>query len=341
MINNFHGPLEQLRIMKTNNNPAVSIFIPLKSAYSTPCKIFTSLVKAADNLLTKDGYPKLNLHTPDWDLWLRQGTVTLGVFYHNGISHLTPLSTKMQPRVIVADSFHVKPIIGASHEYVDALLVHFNESGASLFRVHPAGETLLDTYVPSGFVSKSDWPNHLGKETLLEYLEFLQNEVRGYIRDSTRFVGITDSGQSKLLSEIFWKKVKLPIYFFKDSFNMTIPQNSFSLARLRLLQNINDTHTRSVMNALKENNSNQDQGLEHLVQKILRREIKNLCVSLDCMHFGKIEPSTGEIIISKAQKDSKDDDLLDDLLELALERGIKVSVVPRKFLPEGHSFVAS
>ena len=218
MINNFHGPLEQLRIMKTNNNPAVSIFIPLKSAFSTPCKIFTSLVKAADNLLTKDGYPKLNLHTPDWDLWLRQGTVTLGVFYHNGISHLTPLSTKMQPRVIVADSFHVKPIIGASHEYVDALLVHFNESGASLFRVHTAGETLLDTYVPSGFVSKSDWPNHLGKETLLEYLEFLQNEVRGYIRDSTRFVGITDSGQSKLLSEIFWKKVKLPIYFFKDSF---------------------------------------------------------------------------------------------------------------------------
>jgi hypothetical protein len=95
------------------------------------------------------------------------------------------------------------------------------------------------------------------------------------------------------------------------------------------------------MNALNENNSNQAQGLEHLVQKILRREIKNLCVSLDCMHFGKIEPSTGEIIISKAQKDSKDDDLLDDLLELALERGIKVSVVPRKFLPEGQSFVAS
>ena len=35
------------------------------------------------------------------------------------------------------------------------------------------------------------------------------------------------------------------------------------------------------------------------------------------------------------------DDVMDDLVELALKNGIQVSVVPKIFMPNGKSFLAS
>jgi hypothetical protein len=341
MKNIYQKHLEHLRKMKTSDQPAISIFIPLRWTDVAPEKIFSSLLKAADHLLKQDGYQKVNLQMPEWDRWPKQGTVTLGIFHHNGLSHLIPLPTKMQPRVVVAKTFHIKPIVAASHEYVDALLLHFNESGASLFRVHPASEVIIDHYLPSEVVPKPDWPLHLRRDNLREYLEFLLMEIRGAIKPSTKFIGITGTGHPELRSELFWKKARIPVVYLDESFKISVPQNSLSIIKLRLSQIINEIHSDNVLKALKEKKSKNDQRIIKLAPKIIKGEIKNLCVSLDCMHFGILKSETGEMTIHKIQKNSSDDDLLDDLVELAIDRGIDVSVVPKKYLPEGCSFVAS
>ena len=45
--------------------------------------------------------------------------------------------------------------------------------------------------------------------------------------------------------------------------------------------------------------------------------------------------------MNKSQLNASDDDVLDDLVELAIDKGVLVSVVPKKYLPTGRSFVAS
>ena len=299
MSNIYDEHLAKLRRIKSNEMPAISIFIPLKFSEFSPGKIFSALIKSADNLLVKSGHPKLNLQVPEWEVWLKQGTVTLALFHHNGVSHLIPLPTKMQPRVVVADSFHIKPVVSASHEYVDALLLHFNESGASLFQVQPAGESHLETYLPSEIVPKTDWPLHLERQDFREYLEFLRQEIRGFIRPSTKFIGITGTGYPELRSEIFWKKLNLKAYFFDESFRVAIPQNTLAITRLRLSQIINEIHTQNVINSIAERELSEDQGLRYLAPKIIKNEIRKLCVSLDCMHFGHLEPETGELTFNR------------------------------------------
>lgn len=341
MVNIYHEHLEHLRKMKSSESPAVSLFIPLRWADFPSGKIFSALTKAADKLLLNDGHQKLNLQTPEWERWLAQGTVTLAIYHHKGVSHLIPLPTKMQPRVVVADSFHIKPIVAASHEYVDALLLHFHENGASLFRIHPAGENLLDRYLPSEIVPKQDWPHHLERQSLREFLEFLLQEIRGSLKLSTKFVAITGTGYPELRSELFWRRLKLPVTFLDESFKFSTPQNSVSITRQKLFQIINDIHSDFVMSALLDRGLEQDENLMQLAPKIIRREIRKLCVSLDCMQFGQLESKTGEITINRIQQSSNDDDLLDDLIELAIDRGIEVRVVPKKFLPKGRSFIAS
>ena len=166
MSNIYHDHLKQLRSIKTNSNPAVSLYVPLKSNDYVPSKIFSALIKAADGLMAKGGHPNLEIMTPEWDRWIKQGTTTLAIFHHNGTTNLIPLPTRMQPRVVVANSFHIKPVVTASNEYVDALLLHFNESGANLCRVNPVGEILIDSYLPSKELPKTDWPSKLGRQSL-------------------------------------------------------------------------------------------------------------------------------------------------------------------------------
>ncbi len=342
MSNVYHDHLEHLRSIKIGNSPAISMYIPLKWTDSTPGKIFLALVKAADGLLTKGGSPELDISTPEWDLWTKQGTITLAIFHHAGVTHFIPIPTRMQPRVVVANSFHVKPILTAAHEYIDALLLHFNESGASLYRINPIGENLIDSYLPTQIIPKTDWPMKINRSSLREFLEFLNQEVRGSIQGTTKILGVTGSSFSELRSESFWKKTKLPITFLDDSFKIAVPQNAFSIMRLRLSQIINEKHSQAVSDVLKAGSASQDiLSVRVLGPKILNKEINRLCVSLDDMHFGELDLKSGEVTVNKTQKNSQDDDLLDDLVELALENGIKVSVVPKKYLPNGRSFVAS
>lgn len=342
MSNIYHDHLNQLRSIKTNAIPAVSLYVPLKWSDFLPGKIYSALLKAADELMAKSGHPKLEIVTPQWDRWAKQGTVTLALFHHNGVTTMIPLPTRMQPRVVVANSFHVKPIITASHEYVEALLLHFNDTGASLYRINPVGEVLVDSYLPSEILPKTDWPASSDRESIRDFLEFLQHEVKGSIEKTTKLLGVTGASFTELQSESFWKTTKLPVAFYSDSFRSAVPQDALSIVRLRLAKMINEKHTQSVSKAWNmPNDSVMQFSVEALLAKILNNEIKHLCVSLDCMYFGEIDSETGEVIVNDAQLNTTDDDILDDLVELAIDKGIEVSVVPKKYLPLGRSFVAS
>ncbi len=342
MSNIYHDYLEQLRNINIGQTPAMTMYVPLRWTDTRPDKIFLALVKAADNLLIKDGYKKLDLMMPDWDRWTKQGTITLAIFHHSGVTTLIPIPTRMQPRVVVAKSFHVKPIIIASQEYVDGLVLHFNESSASLYRVNPVGEILINSYLPTEIVPKKDWPSRIDKSSLRDFLNFLSLEIKGAKLSTTKFLGITGGDYPELRSQSFWRTTKLPITFLDDSFKLQVPNNAFSIIRLRLSQLVNERYIQAVGEVLKEGHSSQEGlSVRSLGTKILNQQINHLCVSLDDMHFGEIDPTTGEAILNRTQKDASDDDLLDDLVELALDNGIKVSVVPKKYLPTGRSFIAS
>ncbi len=342
MSNVYNDHLEHLRNIKMGNAPAVSMYIPLRWADYTPGKIYSALIKAADGLLARGGYPKLEMSMPEWERWTNQGTITLAVFHCSGFTNFIPIPTRMQPRVVVANSFHIKPIVTAAHEYIDALLLHFNESGASLYRINPVGESLIDGYLPSEVLPKNDWPSRIDRSSRREFLEFLNQEVRGAIHITTKILGITGASFPELRSESFWKKTRLPILFLNETFKVAVPQNAFAIMRLRLSQIVNEKHSQAVLDALRAGPESQEESsVRVLGSKILNKEINHLCVSLDDMHFGELDFKTGEVIINKTQKDSKDDDLLDDLVELAIDNGVKVSVVPKKYLPKGRSFVAS
>lgn len=74
-----------------------------------------------------------------------------------------------------------------------------------------------------------------------------------------------------------------------------------------------------------------------LKQKIISGNYKTLVISLEDMLFHE---GSNYRKLSRTQRNDKDDDALDDLLELAIRERIKVGVVSRDFLPEKSFLVA-
>jgi hypothetical protein len=342
MKNIYHDHLEQLRSIEIGESPALSMYVPLKWSDYDPKKIFSALLKVAEGLKQKNGENKFEINQPDWDRWIKQGTSTLALFHHAGVTHLIPIPIRMQPRVVVANSFHIKPILTAANVNIDALLLHFNEQGAHLYRVNSFSESLIDSYLPREVLAKYDWPVTLTRNSTREFLEFLNLEVKGSIKRTTKLFGITGADFSELRSESFWEKCRLPITYLNDSFKAKSPENGFSILRLKLSKLINDKHTQTINEILGSDSSfKDDESLKTLGEKILNKKINHLCVSLDDLQFGELDSTTGQITLNKNQKSTKDDDVFDDLVELAIDNGIKVSVVPKKYLPNGRMFLAS
>jgi hypothetical protein len=322
------------------NEPLISLFIPLRFVDSPQSRIFSYLLKAANMLLSKEGHLKLELDHPDWSRWIRQGAVTLAIYKGAGITTIIPLPIKMPPRVVVAKSFHVKPLIASSICVQEALLLHYSEVGASLYRITCGDEKLIDTYLPSRTKLKGAWMAELEREEIIEFIDFLKLEVKSYRQSSTKLLAISGSRDSLTASQEFWKDTQLDIVELEDSPRHLYPENAIAMTRMKISNEINGSFNKEVEMVLNEALMEQH-SLSDLGQKIINCEITKLCVSLEDMHFGELNQVTGIAVEKETQSTTQDDDLLDDLIELAIKQKVQVSVVPKKYLPRGRTYLAS
>jgi hypothetical protein len=339
MKNLYHDYLAQIRSLGSKSAPCVSLYLPVRGSDHAPAELLNLLLRDTNQLLSKSGQSKIQIPRPDWQRLIKQGSLGLGIFHSAGETKVIPLSIPLQPRAVVADSFHVKPIIAASIDYVEALFLHFHQAGATLYQINPVTHAIVDSYLPSKGITEIDWPSTQEKKSRRDFLYYLKQEVCAARNDSTAILGVRASGHSQLEMETFWKLIGLPVIFPQANFRPSIPLDAIGSLRRSLAQIISERHTRLVTQ-ITQQSFGQELCLARLGKKIFNREIIHLCISLEDMHFGEFDPRTGGTILNPGQSSLKDDDLLDDYAELALELGIQVSVVPRKYLPAGKSFIA-
>lgn len=337
MENFYRKQIDFLSTLEDGTSPCVSMFIPILWVETEPSAIFRGLLESANRLLTKDGLPALTLSEPEWENWKDEGAVTLGLFIKNDLSVIVPLPLKLQPRIIVAQSFHIKPLIASESSSRDALMLYLDEQGAKLYRVGVLEEKLLKVITPLAAKFHADWQKQLNRFQLTDILYEIKDHVLEFRRKSTIMLGIAGATAPLLELSGFWSSTGLVVKFIPDVPGLNSPLNAISMLRLTLAQDIALHYRQSVEHMLELQDLNPD--LNQLPQMIRDKQISKLCVSLEDLMFGEIGPS--EIQVHRHQQNTKDDDVLDDLIEMAIKSGVSVNVVPKKFLPQGKLFLVN
>ena len=313
----YHTHLETLRTMANISSPLTSIFVPLVWSEPTPGSIFRGLVAQVEKLFNRQGLFAPTITEPDWKNWIDKGAVTLGIYQAANHILLVPLPLKLDPRVVVAESFHVKPLIATQNFQRDSLMLLFTPEMVELHRVSLYDDQLLAV-----------------KSKRIADLPELVRMVEEFKLPSTNILGIagnlTQAEHLKLGSASGLQVRYIPVVP-----GIALRENAMSVVRLTLSQMIAHEY-RSMVETFGHH---QMLSLEELYQRLQARSVKKLCVSLDDLIFG--EMSEAGVKVSRQQQGVHDDDLLDDLLELALSNGSEVQVVPKRFLPPGKVFLAS
>ncbi len=327
--------------MYKNGTPLVSIFIPLKSNYMPAQTIFNSLIKTANKILVRDGYEAIKITQPDWIFWQSEGTQSLGLYHAEGVTTIIPLNVLMEPRVIVANSFHVKPIIASTGNSGEALLLTFHKRGCSLTRVTSSSSMLLETYIPSSYDLNDRWLEQLSRTHLRDFIEYMKSEINSLKSKQTRFLMIDGVTQDVLKRSDLWAKLKLPLQILEREAIAADHERGVDLAKKALKEHERQSIKIKISEALALNPKIQQrtEQIEDIAKLILQRKITKIFLSLEDLVFGELNTSNGEVSVHRGQKNSQDDDLLDDLAELALKNGIVVHVVPNEFFPEDHKIL--
>lgn len=325
----YFNHLETLRQNYDSAGPLLSFYVPMKNPDLAPDKIFDGLLRSSMKLLQMQGAQTPLFQIPDWELWRSQETQTLGIFVSRESTTLLPLPTRLAPRFVVADSFHIKPLITAAHESANALFISSSGDDLSFYNVTASGVSLIRHYLQASVASISDKDIHV---------RFLLREIESEIGADTKLIAFAGSSvYSDDLHRALKSRAVIADLSQMAAMNLT---QRISVVRFRLSQIVRHSHQQAVQNSLDSSYSD-PLTAGTLIPAIRGKRIRRLCISLDCLRFGNIDRKTGAVVLSRNQKSTSDDDVLDDIAEFSLDQGVEVRVVPKIYMPEGRSFLAS
>lgn len=324
-------------ISMNQQGPKVSVYLPLSGAESQ-FKIFCGLRDFALRLLRKSGDEALMKDFADWagkiaaNLGDATSRKTVALFFAGNFRRILFLDHELPPRVIVSESFHVKPLLFAKSEALPGYFLEFHHSGVTVW-----GSTGVDLEVvdhAEAPISDTNWPSMIKRKHFIDYL----HNIAASLPEGS-YVHISGAPEGIARSLRFWSDYVsdpyVDAYRFGNDARDEARMKFLSRLKLRHLQWINEDLSGRLRAPGVTGNP------EEVLKGIRENRFSRLYVSLEALRWGRIDEASGLVTYHRMQTDHRDEDVLDDLAELALRKGIDVRVVKQVNLPKKMELVAS
>ena len=360
-------------------DPCISLYQPTHR-YSPENKqdpiMFKDLIREIENSL-KQKYQKNDLNSamkPFYQIEEEKGFWNntldgLAIFANPNKCIVYKLHRPVQELIVVADSFHIKPLVrvfqsvdkyhllGLSTN--DFTLYEGNRDGFEEIEVDPEahrtmeevlGKQHTDSFLTHGSYGDTGGPamyhGHGGKKDEIE------KDIEKFFRYVDRFVLENYSKPSKLplilvsLKEHhnIFKKISHNSYLMEEGIKGSY--NSFEMEHLtekawEIIEPIYLEKTQNLVNSFENAKANSS-GSDDLVQitsAAFENRVETILIESDKIIPGKIDYNTGKIELWNI-KDPDFDDVLDDLAELVLKKRGEVVVLPKERMPSDKGVAA-
>ncbi len=259
---------------------------------------------------------------------------SIGIFRSQETFRVLTLPFEVDRLCVVANSYHVKPLIKWARLDSRFFLLGVDSEGASLYRGSLASfqsvdRALFPAKVTDGLAKRDYRP-------LRETLSWIDEWLRAYVTNTDTPMYLVGNREvlKEVSDELGYSSIdRTPLAF---SFRKERAAEYCEDARKR----IKARYLREVESALIEYFHAQDRKLtlgtlQQIARSAAEGRIKKLFVAEDVRFWGRMDRTTGKVQLHPMQLNSEDDDLLDDLAELVLSRGGEVVVGKLEQLPYG------
>lgn len=260
----------------------------------------------------------------------------IALFKRNGYMRIISIPSYVEEIFVLSKTFHVKPLLNIQQQESCGTLIFCEKEAVSLVSVGPNHNSLISQFrLDSIFdqLAKSDENkiSHsyfmLGKQLLLNWLEDSFENKKSFLAQPVLVYGEkTMAGfVTSCLKSATQKDVLESLQVFRPNQREAI---DWSRARIKRLK---DEETLRAVNQFSETNENQyiSYDIQEILYNLLAGHVRKLMVAKDQSVFGKIDENSAQITYTHFHKDHEDDDLLDDISQMAIERGITPILVKR------------
>ena len=337
MKNRIHKSLGHL-LEDKGTGTKISIYVPIRG--DVPAHVlFTSLRESAVKLLpdtqTANSFRR----------WLRtifeshrnyKNARTLACFYSNSVREVIILDQEVPSRVVVAQSWHVKPLMYVADSRPWGHLIEFNNHGISVIRSDGETHELMETIIPlvRSAMPSAFWHEELDRESLKALIARAANRI-----PEGTLVQINGAPAGFPQSLKFWQLFWTNVYVDGSKLGSTTREQNLNAFSQKLAD--------QRLGALNIDISKEMDGIPVfsdpaiIARRILEGKIVRLFISLEAIQWGEMDTASGSIKHSKFQKDHLDEDVLDDIAELALRFGIEVRILRQSSFPDDLEILAA
>lgn len=369
------GAEEMSRLLGPQEGPCVSIYLPTDRRHpgwkQDPVR-YRSLLSEARRLL-ESRYQSRNvdefleplealLPGRHWEFSM-DGLV---VFHSRQVFAGYRLPIPVPERVVVADTFHTKPLLRFLHSNQRYLVLAVSQKSVELYQGSPFGAGLVAleglprglrealgapdfehsfsarSTGTSGFVFHGRGPGKdRKKETLLQYFRVLDRALRDYL---------VEERVPLLLAAVSYYH---PIYRQANTYPWLHPEGLVGSFERATAEEVHEAAWPIVSGLFLERVEGwvaryrerigrrlaSDQ-LQEVARAVIMGRVSCLLLAEGETIWGTLDRTDGTVAVHPRQEGPEDDDLLDDLGEEALKRGAEVFIVPRADLPADEPLAA-
>lgn len=337
MKNRIHKSLDHL-LEDTHVGTKVSLFVPVSGDVPAHM-LFANLRDSAIRLMPDEqmaGSFRRWLQTIKEDRREHDKARTLAIFYSASVREVIYLEREIPPRVVVAQSWHVKPLLYVADSRPWGHIIEFNDSGISVIRSDGETHELMETLIPplkSSMPSKF-WYEDLDRETLRAFI----TRAAQRIPEGT-LVQVSNAPEGICRSPIFWQHFWATVFIDNSKSGSSSRDEHLSSFSNRLKSRIKEPGPDDILRELSGMPAISDPAL--IAKRILEGKIGRLFISLEAIQWGEIDPRSGKVKKSKFQRDHIDEDILDDIAELALKYGVEVRILRQSSFPGNFEIIAA
>lgn len=302
------------------------------SIYANDKKALVYAVEEARLICLKDhGQGSVERAFNEIDRWLADGDhenahYPVALFASTEFSGVTSLPAIARNLTVVANSFHVKPLLKWLQRDRSFLILKFEERRARLMQCGLSNLKNIDILE----VAESEW-----SDESLKLAGRVANEVFAQLDVPVIVAG--ESGVVERFYQISGRKNVVPTPIIdQGDWESELALHKAALRVLEpYMERREDGLVKKYWRAFRSGQTTSS--LNELVYLGVQGRIKHLFVSEKMNLWGQINYRTGEFKFTQRQHDSQDDCILDDLSEIVLFHGGSVTVLPTDRMPDNHA----
>ncbi len=232
---------------------------------------------------------------------------------------------------VISQSFHIKPMLKLNQFKKESYVLVINNNQADLLKSKNGSLEFVSLF---NFDQVNLDFDHLTKE--------LDHWVNEFIQDSSKPLIL--AGNLKLINT-FLSASRYPFIlsqFIPGKFNLLNYTTRLRRHVNKLLDKFKNKEQKSVLKKIKHAklNNKLELNLLKVAKSVINNEIKRLYIAEEVHVWGVIDHQSGALQINPHHQDCQDDDILDDLAEIALKNKAEVVLLSQKYLPENASIAA-